>query len=239
MAAVSLFPAIAVGAAVGIPALIVWRRYRDLKRERFIREAPLPTGLLEKLAKRRPELKFKDRALVAHALRQFFLVYLRANGRYVSMPSQVVDDLWHEFILYTKAYRDYCKQAFGRFFDHTPAVVLSPDKRSNAGLRRTWWHACKEEHIDPRKPSRLPLLFAIDAKLGLADGFVYSPDCREARARGDNSSNCAGDFSDSGVDGSTDGFGDSSADSGDGGGSDSGGDSGSGCGGGGCGGGGD
>ena len=224
----SLIPALAVGAIIGVPALVIWRRYRDLKRERFIREQPLPVGLLDKLAKRRPQFDLKQRALVAHALRQFFIVYLRANGRYVSMPSQAVDDLWHEFILYTKAYRDYCRQAFGRFFDHTPAVALAVDKRSNAGLRRTWWHACKEEHIDPRKPSRLPLLFAIDAKLGIADGFVYSPDCREAHARGDNSTNCAGDFGDSGVDGSTDGFGDSSSDSGDGGG-----DSGGGCGGGG------
>lgn len=54
-----------------------------------------------------------------------------------------------------------------------------------------------------------PPLFAIDAKLGLADGFVYAPDCREARRRGDNTTNCAGDFGDSSVDGSTDGFGDS------------------------------
>lgn len=232
----SLIPALAVGAVIGVPALVIWRRYRDLKRERFIREQPLPAGLLDKLAKRRPQFDLKQRALVAHALRQFFIVYLRANGRYVSMPSQAVDDLWHEFILYTKAYRDYCRQAFGRFFDHTPAVALAADKRSNAGLRRTWWHACKEEHIDPRRPSRLPLLFAIDAKLGIADGFVYSPDCREARARGDNSTNCAGDFSDAGVDGSTDGFGDSGFGSGDGdGGSDSG--DGGGCGGGGCGGG--
>ena len=159
-------PAVVLNLALLAVIVVVFRRYRDLKRERFIREEPLPAGLLEKLAKRRPELKLKDRALVAHALRQFFLVYLRANGRYVSMPSQAVDDLWHEFILYTKAYRDYCNRAFGRFFDHTPAVVLAADKRSNAGLRRTWWFACKEEHIDPRKPSRLPLLFAIDAKLG-------------------------------------------------------------------------
>lgn len=227
----ALIPAAAVAAVAGVPAFVVWRRYLALKRERYIRDAPLPPGLLDKLAKRRPQLGLKERALVAHALRQYFIVYLRARGKYVSMPSQAVDDLWHEFILYTKAYREYCGKAFGRFFDHTPAVALSADKRNNAGLRRTWWHACKEEHIDPRHPSRLPLLFAIDQKLGIADGFVYSPDCREARARGDNTANCAGDFGDSGVDGSTDGFGDSDSGSG----SDGSGDSG--CGGGGCGGG--
>ena len=31
------------------------------------------------------------------------------------MPSQVTDDLWHEFILYTRNYEDFCRRAFGRF----------------------------------------------------------------------------------------------------------------------------
>ena len=226
-----MIPLLVVVTAMAVVVFILWRRQAWLARDQFIRSTPFPAGLLERLARRRPELSLKDRVLVARALRQFFLAHHHAGYRFVSMPSQAADDLWHEFILFTRAYREYCDKAFGRFFDHTPAVALSPDKRSNAGLRRTWWHACKEEHIDPRHPSRLPLLFAIDQKLGIADGFVYSPDCREARTRGDNTVNCAGDFGDSGVDGSTDGFGDSGGDSGS--------DGGGGCGGGGCGGGGD
>jgi hypothetical protein len=58
--------------------------------------------------------------------------------------------------------------------------VLGVDKQNNEGLRRVWWHACKEENIDPAKP----LLFAIDAKLGIADGFVYTPDCKALRKNG-------------------------------------------------------
>ncbi|MBS4051544.1 MAG: hypothetical protein KGZ69_10110, partial [Methylomonas sp.] len=142
---------------------------------------------------------------------------------YVSMPSQVTDDLWHELILYTRHYDSFCKKAFGGFLHHTPAMVLSRNKQNNSGLRRIWWLACREENIDPRKPSRLPLLFAIDKKLNIADGFVYVPDCRGVRrADGDNSSGtpyCGGDFSSSDFDGGTDGFGDwsDSSDSSDGG----------------------
>jgi len=71
-----------------------------------------------------------------------------------------------------------------------------------------------EENINPRKPTRLPLLFAIDAKLDIADGFRYSADCSGLRRRGDTGANggviyCGGDFSSAGVDGTTDGFGDS------------------------------
>jgi len=217
---------------LALAAGILWARNRRLQRDAFIRNAPFPTGLMERLAKRRPELSPKDRALVARALRQFFLAYLHSGFRFVSMPSQVVDDLWHEMILYTRLYDNFCQQAFGRFMHHTPAVVLSPDKRGNEGLRRAWWFACKEENINPRQPNRLPLLFAIDAKLTIADGFVYSLDCKALRDRGIDTVHCAGDFGDSSIDGGTDGFGDSS----DGGSGSDGGDGGSGCGGG-CGGG--
>lgn len=50
-----------------------------------------------------PELALKDRALVARGLRQFFLAHHLSGGKFIPMPSQVVDDLWHEFILFTKA----------------------------------------------------------------------------------------------------------------------------------------
>ena len=217
-------------------AFIFWQRYRRLARERYIRDYSLPRGLYERLRKRRPELTLKDCSLIARGLRQFFLAYLGSGRQFVAMPSQAVDDLWHEFILYTKAYDAFCRQAFGGFLHHTPAVALGPEQRDNAGLRRVWWHACKEDNIDPIKPLRLPLLFAIDGKLGLTDGFHYVPDCRQFKADGSGNVHCGGSFSDSSIDGGTTGFGDDGGGSSDGSGSSgSSGDSG-GCGGGGCGG---
>lgn len=229
-------------------------RLRTARREAFIRDYTFPKGLVERLNKRRPGVAPKDAQLVLRALRHFFLAHLKSGRQFVSMPSQVTDDLWHEFILYTRHYEQFCQQAFGRFMHHTPAVVLSTEKRDNSGLRRTWWQCCKEESINPRQPSRLPLLFAIDSKLGIADGFHYKADCSGLRAKGDGSVYCGGDFSSSSVDGSTDGFGDNtsstssslsdgsassdSSSSSDSSGSSSSDSGGSGCGGGGCGGGG-
>ena len=218
----------------------VWRRLRDARRADFIRGYAFPKGLIEKLQQQRPGLPAKDGQLVARALRQFFLAHLKSGRQFVAMPSQVTDDLWHEFILYTRHYERFCRQAFGRFMHHTPAVVLATAQRDNTGLRRTWWHCCKDENINPRKPTRLPLLFALDAKLGVADGFRYAPDCSALRAGGDGSVYCGGDFSSNSFDGGTDGFGDagsSSDGSGSGSGSGDSSDGGSGCGGG-CGGGG-
>jgi hypothetical protein len=96
-------------------------------------------------------------------------------------------------------------------------VLDRKHRQSNAGLRRVWWHACREEGINPRKPERLPLLFALDGEYSIADGFFYTADCKAAQGGG---SYCGGDFCDSAFDGGTDGFGDASdggSDSGDGG----------------------
>ena len=208
---------------LAVIVFVLWRRNLRLARERFIRDYVFPKGLLDRLAKRRPELALKDRALVARGLRQFFLAHHLSGRRFVSMPSQVVDDLWHEFILYTKGYEAFCQRAFGRFLHHTPAVVLGDEQQNNEGLRRCWYWCCREENIDPQHPSRLPLLFALDAKLGIADGFIYTPDCKALTSPLSGTAHCGADLgSGTGSDGSCGD--DSGSDGGDGGGCGGGGD---------------
>ena len=162
---------------IGLVLVYVLAKLVHARRTEYIRNFSLPPGLYDKLREKHPQLSLKDCQLVGHALRQFFLAYLRSGREHISMPSQSVDDLWHEFILYTRHYADFCRRAFGGFLHHTPAAALSSSGRSNDGLRRCWWQACREENINPRRPTRLPLLFAIDRKLGVKDGFVYLLDC--------------------------------------------------------------
>jgi hypothetical protein len=126
--------------------LATWQRQLSLKREAFIRSFNLPQGLFDRLQKRHPGLGLKECQLVAHGLRQFFLAHLKSGRRYVSMPSQIADDLWHEFILFTKNYDAFCRRAFGGFLHHTPAIALGSARQSNAGLRRCWWQVLGGEH---------------------------------------------------------------------------------------------
>lgn len=212
-----------------------WRRRAVQSRQQFIDAYQLPAGLLQRVRQTYPTLDDKQLALVEAGMRQFFRLSLVANKQVVAMPSQVVDELWHNFILYTRNYQQFCQRAFGHYLHHTPAVVMGGRQSQRAAIRRAWHLACKEEGIQPGKPSRLPLLFELDALLAIANGFVYRPDCRSPGA--DNSgSYCGADLgSDSGCascsgGGSSSGSSDSSGDSG-------GGDGGSSCGGGGCGGG--
>lgn len=220
--------------AIVLIAFTGWTRWR---RERVIRESPLPPFLTRKLRESYPALSQKDAYLVERGLRQFFLACSRSPGKFVAMPSKVVDAMWHEFILNTQAYQRWCELALGRFLHHTPAEALGPDPGHNDGLRRAWYWCCRDEAIQPRRPSRLPLLFALDQKLHIANGFHYLPDCGDigvkSRKGGDSAGvYCATDFSSGSASGDAGDFGGaeaSSSDSGDGGGS---------CGGG-CGGGGD
>lgn len=229
-------PAIAIAFVLAILSYLLWRRSLAARRAEFIRGYTLPQGLYDRLRKRRPDLTLKDCQLVGQALRQFFLAYLKSGRQFVSMPSQLADELWHEFILYTKNYEAFCRKAFGRFLHHTPAVVLGPERQNNTGLRRCWWYACREENINPSQPTRLPLLFALDAKLRIADGFHYVPDCGSVRdrdaGRHGGTVYCGGDFSSSGFDGCTDGFSDAGGSDGAGDGAGDGGGCGGGCGGG-------
>lgn len=211
---------------LALMALWFWRRGLAARREAYIRGFEWPRGLEARWRRHHPDLSQADFNKVARGLTQFFLAYHRSGHQFVAMPSQVVDDLWHEFILYTRNYQLFCSRAFGRFLHHTPAVVLSDDKKINAGLRRCWWFSCREEKLNPRSPARLPLLFALDASLNVANGFHYVPDCGSVRRQGAGGAvYCGADFSSSSLDGCTDGFGDC----GDGGGGDGGG---GGCGGG-------
>ncbi len=185
----SALPIVGLSASlIGYAALRV--RYARLKREHFIRAYVFPASLLTKLNKHHTHLAEKDHFLVARALREFFLVRIRARSAFIGMPSKVVDDLWHEFILDTRAYAKFCNQAFGEFFHHVPASATPKGTDISESLRIAWRYACLEENINPNRPTRLPLLFAIDEKLKIEDGQRYN--MRNMPKQDSSSSGCGG-----------------------------------------------
>ncbi|MEO8155323.1 MAG: hypothetical protein ABI605_19825 [Rhizobacter sp.] len=199
----------------GAALLAVWARWQ---REVALREAPLPQFLKRKLRETYPQLSGKDCDLVERGLRQYFLACLRSKKKFVAMPSKAVDAMWHEFILHTRAYREWCDLTLGWFLHHTPAEVLGPKSIGNDGLRRAWYWACRDESIKPRSPTRLPLLFALDGKLGISNGFQYVADCRSIDRKsamgGDGSgSYCGTDFSSDSFSGDVGGMGGSESSS--------------------------
>ncbi len=199
-------------------------------RERFVREGPLPQFLKRKLREAYPDLSGKDCDLAERGLRQFFLACVRSGKKPVAMPSKLLERLWQEFAASQEAYASWCQMAFGRVLPPTPACRLGRNAEDNDALRRAWYWACKEEAIKPKNPTRLPILFALDAKLAVAGGIVYAasgPAFKRAVPGEQSGEVCFGtSFSDSGFEGDHEGFGGaegSSGNGGDGGGGDGGG----------------
>jgi hypothetical protein len=218
----SLVPTLLLGGVL-LAAYWLVQRNRNIAREAFIERYVFPQRLRSKLAERYPHLSPAHTEQALQGLREYFQLCRMAKRRMVSMPSQAVDVLWHELILHTRQYQQFCDKAIGRFLHHVPSEAMRSPTQAQEGIRRAWRLACAREGIAPRSPTRLPLLFALDAELGIADGFRYRLNCRDDQG-GVAAGYCASDIGcSSGCAGSS--------------GADSSGDS-SGCGGG-CGGGGD
>ena len=148
-----------------------------LSQQVYIDTCQFPFSLTGKVSKTYPHLSSIQVESVMKGLRQFFQICHEAGPVMVAMPSQVVDVAWHEFILSTQAYDDFCQQAYGHFLHHTPAQAMRQASQGPQGIKRAWRLACEREGINPKRPTRLPLLFALDADLEIPDGFKYSIDC--------------------------------------------------------------
>lgn len=46
--------------------------------------------------------------------------FLNASSLSRRVPSKLVDEAWHVFILHTQQYAEFCTKHFGRFIHHVP-----------------------------------------------------------------------------------------------------------------------
>lgn len=197
-------------------SLLLWRSRVRKTRERFINHFDYSRLLDTRFSMKRPDLNDRQRRAVFKAMAEYFHLCHMAGRRMVSMPSQVVDDAWHEFILFTRNYETFCQKGLGRFLHHIPAESMASPTQAQDGIKRAWRLACKREGINPLSPERLPLLFSIDRELGIANGFYYVPDCKGLVSRSDNCGTvycashigCGGGCGGGGCGGSTDSAGD-------------------------------
>lgn len=123
--------------------LIVWavrtrRRTAQLRiaRAKYIAEYVFPTSLRFKLDQAYPDLSGEQVGMILQALRVWFQLVAANPRTQLAMPSHAVGKAWHEFILLTKNYADFCEKAFGKFLHHTPHSAS--DKAQKDGLARTY-----------------------------------------------------------------------------------------------------
>jgi hypothetical protein len=54
----------------------------------------------------------------------FVLCHVSSDG--VGMISETVDEVWHQFILFTREYHAFCTKYFGHYFHHRPNLASTP-----------------------------------------------------------------------------------------------------------------
>lgn len=178
-------------AVAGVVLLALAGTRRRTAREQFINDYRFPSGVRQRVLKRYPHLTDDQLDLVFRALRDYFHLCRKARRRLLAMPSQVVDVAWHEFILFTRNYQAFCSRSLGRFLHHTPSEAMADRTVATDGIKRTWRLACLREGIDPKAATAVPLLFAIDGRLGIEDGFHYVLNCAHMVAAANSNSFCA------------------------------------------------
>jgi hypothetical protein len=164
------------------------RRYLQ---RRYIKNYSFPNSVKLKVSKHYPNLEKKQINFILEGLKQFFIINNRADKKNIAMPSQAVDVAWHEFILHTQAYEEFCKRSMGRFLHHTPAEAMKTPTIAKTGIKRAWSLSCKEEKIDPESPVRLPIIFEIDNSLEIPDGYKYSLNCSGSGAANTDNTFCS------------------------------------------------
>ena len=94
-----------------------------------------------------------------------FIAICTQPNIYINDDMLIIDEMWHNFILFTPLYAEFCQQFFGRFIHHIPMSKKEreqftklrqedPDKAKNAYLQReellmsTVYELCGEETVN-------------------------------------------------------------------------------------------
>ncbi|HET8813758.1 MAG TPA: hypothetical protein VFM51_02240 [Solirubrobacterales bacterium] len=204
---------------------MAWLRRAAGRRERFITAYEFPSYISRRVRKRLPPIEESDWPLVEQGMREWFICCAWRGRAVLGMPSRAVDEAWHEFILDSIAYMQFCEQAFGDYLHHTPDEAMgAPMGDALAETVRAW------DRSDTGR-NQESVLWDLDERLGIAEPLSLNGlQLAAARSRAHYPVGAGGCFG-----GTTGGDSGSSGGSCSGGGGDG---AGGGCGGGGCGGGG-
>jgi hypothetical protein len=118
---------------------IARRRRAARKAEAYIAAYTFPSHISRRVVRREPRLEEAGWPLVEQGLREWFVCCAWRGRTILGMPSRLVDEAWHEFILDSLSYIRFCENAFGEYLHHTPdeAMAMSmPD--ALADTVRAW-----------------------------------------------------------------------------------------------------
>ena len=96
---------------------------QDMKKIKRLSDFEAPF-LKEKLLM---EGKVEDEKEYKKHLKEFkkYIALNMLEDKILGMTNEKVDDVWHQFILFTKPYQNFCKNIVGTFLHHSPNISSS------------------------------------------------------------------------------------------------------------------
>jgi len=150
-----------------------WGRRGAAARVAAIDGYPVGEAVLERFGSAHPEVAAEDVALVVAATRQWFRVLAARPGGEPAVPSYAVAGLWAAMAADDETWAAFCVDVLGAAPVHR-APPEAGEESSSAGLAVTLAAARRDE---PDAPGGLPLLFRIDAAVGVLNARRYLADC--------------------------------------------------------------
>lgn len=148
--------------------------------ESYIDSYEFHHSIINSFALKHPKLSKTKVDRVFDGLKEYFSASYRAGGSELAMPSLIVGEAWHDFILHTKLYEDFCSNAFGKYLHHTPSTALTVSSMDidRQALMNTWSYLNSGSYTSRKDGDGLyiPLIFLIDVELAIAGGVEYSFD---------------------------------------------------------------
>ena len=143
--------------------LVAKRRRAARRSEAHILEYTFPAHISRRLRRRIPQLDEAGWELVERGLREWFVCCAWRGRTILGMPSRAVDEAWHEFILDSLAYTQFCELALGGYLHHTPDEAMATPMADALGETVRAWDRSDSGQGEES------VLWDLDSRLGIEE----------------------------------------------------------------------
>ena len=116
----------------------LWERIKNYKFHNLVPKSTLE-DIIEMLGGKNASVRaFAGKIMKKHRFPRAFtfraieeykkFIYLGVVGDFVVTPSKYIDVIWHEHLLFSKAYREFCNDVIHYQFDHQPELITFEDQ---------------------------------------------------------------------------------------------------------------
>jgi hypothetical protein len=137
--------------------------------EEYISGYAFPPQIEQGLRSRFPQLDDTGWARVQEGLREWLVCCAWRGHTVLGMPSRAVEGAWHEFILDSDAYSEFCQRAFGGYLPELPEELGAPLDDLLAKTVSAWDRSLEGRGVRESVLWDLDRHLSIDDPWGLSD----------------------------------------------------------------------